>query len=162
MNQEKLYLDQKGYQDYLDEIEKWKEQLNHNSTKRAKSYQDAVGDGWHDNFDFEVSIREEYKILGMLDKLQKELEKIVIIKPITNEEQIGINQYVTVRLLFMDEAEELGFKLVASFNPKEDEISINSPMGRAIYEKKVGDKVSYQVLDKVYFVTILSKSDFKE
>ncbi len=156
MNQEKLYLDQKGYQDYLEEIEKLKEELNRNSAKRAESYQDAVGDGWHDNFDFEVALREEYKIMGMLEKKQKELEKIVIIEPTNNIDQIDINQYVTVKLLLMDEEEELSFKLVASLNPKEDEISLNSPIGRAIYGKKAGDKVSYRVLNKEYSVIILN------
>ena len=78
MDKDKIYLDQAGYQDYLEEIERLKDLLNQNNQAKAEAYNGAVGDGWHDNFDFEVALREEHKIMGLLQKKREDLEKIVI------------------------------------------------------------------------------------
>ena len=70
------------------------------------------------------------------------MEKIVIIEKDVETDKIGLDDYVKVKLFMNDE---------------EDEISINSPMGRAIYKKRIGDKISYQVGDALCVVEILSK-----
>lgn len=44
----------------------------------------------------------------------------------------------------------------------ENKISINSPMGRSIYGKRVGDTVSYTVGKNTFNVTILSKEETSE
>ena len=85
------------------------------------------------------------------------MEKIVIIEKDVETDKIGLDDYVKVKLFMNDEEDEFSFKLVASLSPKEDEISINSPMGRAIYKKGIGDKISYQVGDALCVVEILSK-----
>ena len=38
-----------------------------------------------------------------------------------------------------------------------NKISINSPMGKAVYGKRVGDQVSYSVGKNIFNITILSK-----
>ena len=68
MREEKIYLDQLGYQDYLADIKKLKEELNQNNRQKSSAYDSAVGDGWHDNFDFEHALREEFKIMGFLKR----------------------------------------------------------------------------------------------
>lgn len=157
MREEKIYLDQKGYQDYLVDIEKLKEELNQNNRQKSSAYDSGVGDGWHDNFDFEHALREEFKIMGLLKKKMDDLEKIVIIEKDVETNRIGLDDYVKVKLFMNDEEDEFSFKLIASLSSKEDEISINSPMGRAIYKKRIGDKISYQVGDALFVVEILSK-----
>lgn len=143
MDKGKIYLDQLGYQDYLDEIERLKDLLNQNNQAKSSAYNSAVGDGWHDNFDFEVALREEFKIMGFLQKKREDLERIVII----NEEEkkvdeVAINDWVKVNLFMGDEVDEFSFKIVASLSSREDEISINSPMGAAIYQSWGNYKLS--------------------
>lgn len=45
-----------------------------------------------------------------------------------------------------------------NFGAEVFEISINSPLGKAVYQRKVGDNVSYTVNGKVFNVTIINKS----
>lgn len=155
MREDKIYVDEAGYQAYLAEIEGLKEKLNQNNKNKASAYNSAVGDGWHDNFDFEEAKREELKIVGLIQKRLDDLKNVVILEEVP-ESVIKIGDIVTVRLSMTNEEEEFDFKLVGSLNTKnEDEIAINSPMGRAVYKKSVGDKVSYQVGSNVYMVEIL-------
>lgn len=156
MDKDKIYLDQSGYQDYLEEIERLKDLLNQNNQAKSSAYNSAVGDGWHDNFDFEVALREEFKIMGLLKKKREDLERIVIINEEKNDfDGVTINDWVKVSLFMDGEVDEFSFKLVASLNPTEDEISINSPMGAAIYKKRVGEIASYQVGDRKFKVKVL-------
>lgn len=87
--------------------------------------------------------------MGLLQKKREDLEKIVIInQEKNNSNQVSINDSVKVKLMMGEEIDEFSFNLVASLSPKEDEISINSPMGRAVYQRKVGDRVSYRVNER--------------
>ena len=63
---DKIYLDRAGYEQYLQEIEEIREKLNNNGKIKSEAYAGAVGDGWHDNFEFEDAKREEFKIMGLL------------------------------------------------------------------------------------------------
>ena len=56
--------------------------------------------------------------------------------------------------------EEMFLKLVggeANFRGDVPEISINSPLGKSIYQKKVGDRTSYQVNGRIFNVLIKGK-----
>ena len=132
---EKIYLDQKGYQQYLQEIEELKKKLNENNRLKSAAYINAVGDGWHDNFEFEEAKRTEFMIMGLLrDKMEK-LSRIVIVDKnnnLKNEDDIvDIDDYVSVLLVMPnDETEHIVFKLVGSLSTKRDvkEVSLNSPI----------------------------------
>lgn len=162
---EKIYLDQKGYQQYLQEIEALKEKLNENNRQKSSAYTSAVGDGWHDNFEFEEAKREEFKIMGLLRDKIEGLNRIVIIekdeKSQNDDNLVDIDDYVSVLLLMPNnEIEHMIFRLVASLSTSRDvkEISLNSPMGKAVYGKKVGEIGKYQVNENVFSVQILAKS----
>lgn len=147
---DKIYLDKKGYNQYLKEIEELKNKLKNNGRIKSEAYTGAVGDGWHDNFEFEESKRQELKIMGELEAALEKLSRIVIIDEVINEDLININDCVTVRLEFAEnDIEEMSFRLVGSNRPNSNseiqEISLNSPLGKSIYQKKVGDKGIYIV-----------------
>ena len=166
-NDKKIYLDQAGYEQYLQEIEEIKKQLNDNSKAKSTAYTNAVGDGWHDNFEFEEAKREELKILSSLKKKIEGLSRIVIIENNKTPDLIDINDYVTIFINYggTDE-EEMTFKLVASSNPnifgEVCEISVNAPLGASVYQKKVGDKGSYTVENDVINFVILDKKSILE
>jgi len=59
---------------------------------------------------------------------------------------------------------EYKFKLVAgngNFDTEIPEISINSPVGKAVYNKNVGDTVSYKVENFKFDVQILSSRNLE-
>ena len=49
---EEIFVDENGYNQFLEELEKLKQQSLLVSSTGSKAYQDAIGDGWHDNFAF--------------------------------------------------------------------------------------------------------------
>ena len=67
-----------------------------------------------------------------------------------------------------EDNETIEFKLVGavkshiSDNDDIYEISINSPLGKSVYHKKVGDKVSYKVENEIFNIEIISKTSEKE
>ena len=59
-----------------------------------------------------------------------------------------------------DEPENMVIKLVEEANNNGIdiiEISINSPLGKAIYKHKIGEVTNYKVNDSIFNVTILNK-----
>lgn len=154
-----IYLDQEGYDQYLAEIEQLRAKLNLNGQYKSDVYRSAIGDGWHDNFEFEDAKREEYKILCELrDKLEG-LSRIVIIDKKEDSEVVDINDIIVI-LMSMNgkNPREKQVKLVASPNPdlyaEISEISVNSPLGKTIYQQEVGFKGNYSVNNNVIYVEI--------
>ena len=58
----KIFLTKEGYDQLLVSIDKLYEQLKKNNIQKSKAYDDAVGDGWHDNIDFEEAVRKKKEI----------------------------------------------------------------------------------------------------
>lgn len=163
INEEKIYLDQAGYEQYLKDIEDLKQKIANNGRQKSSAYESGVGDGWHDNFEFEEAKREELKLMGLLEQKLNGLNRIVIVEKTEENSLIDINDYVTVITSSKGtNSNEMFFKLIASgmpnFGAEIFEISINSPLGKAVYQKKVGDKASYTVNDTTFDVTIIKKS----
>lgn len=148
---EPIYLDKEGYEQYLEELEEIKRKLNKNGQQKSSAYVNAVGDGWHDNFEFEEATREEYKILSDLREKTARLKRIVIVEKNENENNAAnINDLILVSMSFgSEEPSDEIFKLVASSNPNIfadiKEVSINSPLGKAVYQQSEGYSGEYSV-----------------
>lgn len=158
--EEKIFLDKKGYEEYLQSISDLLDQINGNSKLKSEAYENGVGDGWHDNFAFEQAKREEFKLLKELHDKREALSRIVIIEEKDNDNTIDINDYVSIEMAFPGEdPEEMIFKLVAANSPNFSsdgisEITLNSPLGKAVYGMKIGDKTSYAVNKNTISVSI--------
>ena len=111
-NEEKLYLDNDGYQRLLEEIDLLKAKLAKNGKEKGEAYSGAVGDGWHDNFAFDEANMQERMILGQLKECYQKLERAVIVERHDDETLVDVNDIVTVNMIFgPDDSEELEFKL---------------------------------------------------
>lgn len=159
MKEEKIYLDKKGYENYLKEIDDLRKLINANGKTKSNAYTGAVGDGWHDNFEFEEAKREELRIQRQLRDKVEGLSRIVIVDKSENEELIDIDDSVKIKMIFApDDIEEMEIKLVGDTSHSYDEITLNSPLGKAIYHQTVGSSVSYEVDGNNINVEILSCS----
>ena len=152
----KIYLDKLGYENYLKSLEDIKKEIDDNA-KLMSLYvsDDAYGDGWHDNFAYEETMRKEAELFQKYNKKKSMLKDIVIVDKEFNG-TVSLN--TKVELLFIDDEEIEEYIITGDINSNIDDnsITINSPLGSAIYGKRVGDKVSYKVGDNTYNVEILN------
>ena len=152
----KIYLDKLGYENYLKSLEDIKKEIDENA-KLMSLYvsDDAYGDGWHDNFAYEETMRKEAELFQKYNKKKSMLKDIVIVDKEFNG-TVSLN--TKVELLFIDDEEIEEYIITGDINSNIDDnsITINSPLGSAIYGKRVGDKVSYKVGDNTYNVEILN------
>lgn len=105
----------------------------------------AVGDGWHDNFAFEALIEDERKLSYQINKMNQDKTKIEIIQDYYKENYVNINNIVSLKFIYDDENELEDLILTGNYIPNENEITLNSPLGKAIYKKKIGEIVEYVV-----------------
>ncbi len=151
----KIYLDKVGYLNYLKSLEDIKKEIDANA-KLMSLYvnDDAYGDGWHDNFAYEETMRKEAELFQRYNKKKSMLKDIVIID---KESRGTVSLNMKVELLFIEDDIVEEYILTGDINSNIDDniITLNSPLGSAIYGKKVGDKVSYKVRDNTYNVEIL-------
>ena len=161
--EKKIYVDQAGYEQLLKNIEVLKEKIRQNNLEKGEAYSGAVGDGWHDNFAFDEANRQERMLLGQLQEYYDQLSKIVIIEQSQDDiSKIDIGDIVSVNIILSSrEAEPMQFKLVATLGATLDqeipEVTINSPMGKAVYGKTVGAETSYKVGERNFKVQIIGK-----
>lgn len=163
---EEILVDANGYQQYLDEIEKLKKLSLNNSTAGSEAYKDAVGDGWHDNFAFEESMRQSRSIATRIDNMLKNKQYLKVIETKAKEDNlINIGDTLKVKIHYLDDdIEETTIKLTGNFIPiietenDVQEITLNSPMGKALYLKNIeDDDINYYVNNKKIKITIIKK-----
>lgn len=153
MDSEKIYVNAEGYDEYLNSIETLINDLQSNSKEKSVSYATAVGDGWHDNFAFEDLKRQELKILQEINKKRQNVKNLVIITESKKRKNyVNIDDIVKLKIIFAKDEEEIGYyKLIGGIAPKEkeeyQEITLNSLLGKAIYNKKIGTIVKYILKD---------------
>lgn len=162
MLKDKIYLSKDGYNQYLEEIDKLKEKLNQNNLSKKQAYEEAPGDGWHDNFVFEDIVRQEDNLLTQIENIIKKNKDIVVIERKNNDNLVDIDDIVELELIYQDGSSEMDkFLLTASYKTNHfsniDEVSINSPLGRCIYLKKIGTTSSYEVNGITIKVNIIEK-----
>lgn len=157
--EEKIRLSQSGYDNYLKQIkEKEKELVD----LRIYKGTDAIfqGDNWHDNPTLYETERQERALMQEISRMKESLNKIEIVESIGDDTLVDIDDIVKVDMIFSDDdIEEVIYKLIGSAPSYENnidyqEISINSPIGNAIYHKKIGDICSYEVGDNRFTIKI--------
>ena len=162
MKDNTIYLSKSGYEKYLKELQELRDYLTNNARSKSDAYAGAVGDGWHDNFDFEDAKREELRIQNLISQKVEQLKNIVIVEDSQDDSLIEVDDYVDVEMTYEDdEPERMIFKLVGSNTPdlrtKIPQISLNSPLGKSVYGKRIGDITSYRVNGSIVNIHIYNK-----
>lgn len=159
--QEKMKLNKQGYDEYLKAIEEKEKQL---AAVRMYKGTDAIyqGDNWHDNPTLYQTEAQERALMVEISEMKQKLQNVEIVESLGNESLIDIGDIVRVDIIFNEgNRKEEVFKLIASspsFDSEIKEVTINSPIGVAIYHKKVGDFATYKVRDKVFKIEIIEKT----
>ena len=110
-----------------------------------------------ENFEYYAAKRDKNKNESRIRYLEKMIRFANVISDESAEDEVGINN--TVELYFEEDDETEKFKVTTSVrgNSIGGNISIESPIGKAILGHKVGDRVEVVVNDKIsYYVVIKS------
>ena len=108
-----------------------------------------------ENFEYYAAKKAKNENEGRIRYLERMLKTANVISDESNDDEVGINN--TVTLYFEEDDEEQVFKVVTSIrgNSLENRISNESPIGKAIIGHKVGDRVAVQAnADYKYYVVI--------
>lgn len=108
-----------------------------------------------ENFEYHAAKKEKNKNESRIRYLERMIKTAKIVSDESKEDEVGLNN--TVHLYFEEDDEEEVFKLVTTVrgNSLKGLISTESPIGKAILGKKVGDRVFIRVSgDAGYYVVI--------
>lgn len=110
-----------------------------------------------ENFEYYAAKKDKNKNESRIRYLERMIKTAQIVSDESKEDEVGINN--TVEIYLEDEDETETFKLVTSIrgNSLKGMISTESPLGKAILGKKVGDRVYVAISEKTgYYVEVRS------
>lgn len=153
---DKIYLDEKGYYDYLAGIEALEEQLANMKVARF-GLKSIYNDPDSLNEALEQHKRKEVRISEKIIARKSDLKRIVIVaRDLGSSDVIDINDTINVLL----DGDEMTFTLVTGtpdFDAEIPKITVDSPLGKAVYLKEIGYVGSYTVGNRTNKVEIISK-----
>ncbi|MGM0446428.1 MAG: transcription elongation factor GreA [Bacillota bacterium] len=141
---EQVLLTEKGYEKLEDELEKLTTEKRREVAKRIKVARE-FGD-ISENSEYDDAKNEQAFVEGRIKEIKHIIDNAKIVKneEISNDK---VNLGTTVRLHNIDEDEFVTYKLVgtAEADPLDYKISNKSPIGKAIFNKTVGEKIEVEV-----------------
>jgi hypothetical protein len=110
-----------------------------------------------ENFEYYAAKRHKNQNESRIRYLEKMIKTAKIIEDDSSEDEVGPDNTVTV--YFIDDDEEETFKLVTAVrgDSLNNLITIDSPLGKALLKKKVGDKVYVKVNERSGYDVIIKK-----
>ena len=108
-----------------------------------------------ENFEYKAAKRERGKNESRIRYLERMIKTAKIISTESNVDEVGLNKQV--RIKFLDDDFEMTYMIVTTMNTDavNDKISIESPLGKAFFKKKVGQRVKVEAPEETYEVEIL-------
>ena len=153
MKEKKIYLTQEGFEELKSELDiliNLKRPENIQAIKEAR----ALGD-LSENADYDAAKNDQAEIEGRIKKIEKMLDNVEIIEKV-NSDVVGLG--TTVSIKYVDDEDETDeYKIVGSqeADPFMSKISNESPIAKAIMNKKVGDIVEVESPNGVYKIEII-------
>ena len=122
------------------------------AVKEARAHGDLS-----ENFEYYAAKKEKNANESRIRYLEGMLKRAVIITDESEADEVGLNKYVT--LYMEDDDEEETYKLVTSIrgNSINRIISTESPLGRAIMHRKIGDRVYVKINEQAGYYVMIRK-----
>ena len=120
------------------------------AVKEARAHGDLS-----ENFEYHAAKKDKNKNESRIRYLERMIKTAHIVSDESKDDEVGINNTVTLYVEEDDETEE--FKIVTTIrgNSIQGRISIDSPLGKAILGKKLGERVFVKVNNQYgYYVVI--------
>ncbi|NQT67495.1 MAG: transcription elongation factor GreA [Actinobacteria bacterium] len=133
-------LTKEGYEELLKEMENL---VNNKRKEIAGRLRDAKNSGGDltENSEYEYAKNDQAFTEGRIEQINEILSNYIIIEKKENKGFVDLGVTVVVR--DVDKKMDKEFKIVSSIesDPEKNKISDESPMGRALLDKKIGDEV---------------------
>ena len=163
--QQIVKMDAEGYDQLITEIAEIRKKLNEVYRERPDDF--IIGD-WEDNAVSSGYMLKNEEITRLRYELESRLAKlpyIQIVESLNNDDLVDINDVIRVSYAQADD-DEKDFILrlvgkVPDLNSEIRQVSINSPMGQAVYGKPIGSTQSYTVRNNTFQITIEEKLNKK-
>lgn len=149
------------------DVEKMEQELEHRKlVVRKQALEDVKEARAHgdlsENFEYKAAKKFKNENESRIRYLERMVKTARIVEDDSGEQEVGLND--TVRVYFEDEECEEEYKIVTTVrsNAARHMISIESPLGKAIWKHGEGDRVYVAVNEKAgYYVQIrgVEKSD---
>ncbi|MDD3220862.1 MAG: transcription elongation factor GreA [Clostridia bacterium] len=142
------------------DIKKMEEEIEYRRLVVRKNALEAVKEArahgdLSENFEYHAAKKEKNQNESRIRYLERMIRTAKIVSDESGEDEAGLNNIVDV--YFEDDDETERFKLVTTIrgNSLEGRISTESPIGKAIFGHKVGDRVYVEINEKQgYYVVI--------
>ena len=160
---EKIYLNQEGKSQFDEVLQDLRQSLEINAKEGSESFRDVIGDGWHDNFDFEQSMGREREIQNKIQKMLADKSNILEVKPHNlGKDYVNINDFLEIKLTYENGfSETINVKLTGLYLPPVDEdyqhITLNSPLGKSLFKKRIPSTFEYNVNSNLISGIIVKK-----
>lgn len=148
----KIYLDEAGYEEYLKEIRELEAKLAQIKKDKNSYGRSRINDGIQDNFEREQAARDLDGLSALIAQKKANIKNIVMVSKSDDDGLIDLGDYVCIELNLNDKVQTKVIRLTGSLTPKATEevheVTINSPLGKALYRKGVDDEFTYKVKEK--------------
>ncbi len=142
------------------DVEKIEKEIEHRKLVVRKAAIEAVKEAraqgdLSENFEYYAAKKDKNQNESRIRYLERMLKNAQIVSDQSKEDEVGINN--TVELYMEDDDEVETYRLVTSIRGSslKGMISTESPLGKAIFRHKVGDRVYVKVNDTTgYYVVI--------
>lgn len=146
------------------DVEKIKEEIEHRKLVVRKDAIEAVKEAraqgdLSENFEYYAAKRHKNQNESRIGYLERMLKNAIIVSDESNEDEVGMDDIVEVE--FEEDGEIEKYKLVTSIrgNSMENRVSIESPIGKALKGRRVGDRVKVDVNDQISYYLIIKSID---
>ena len=120
--------------------------------KRTRAFGDLS-----ENFEYKMAKQQKNKNESRIRYLKNMIRTAKVIDTSSNSDEVGIFDKVTLFMEDDNEREEYTLVTNIRVNVIEGRISTESPVGKAIFGKHVGDRVSINVNDTYTYTAIIEK-----
>lgn len=112
-----------------------------------------------ENFEYHAAKRAKNKNESRIRYLERMIKTAEVISDESNEDEVGVNNTVTVYIEEDDMEESYRIVTTVRCNSLKNLISVESPLGKALLGHKVGDKVTIKVNDNYSYDVVIRSID---
>lgn len=144
-----------------EDVDKLKTELDYrNTTLRfeiAKEKMEAAAFGDRsENAEYKAAKQRYYENNRRMGYLKRMIKSSTIVAADNHEGKVSIGSTVKVKFLDDDDTDEFTLQTVLNADPLENIISIDSPIGKAIIGKSIGDIVQVKFPDGIHSLEIIA------
>lgn len=146
----------------IDDIKKMQEEIEYRKLVVRKNALEAVKEArahgdLSENFEYHAAKKDKNQNESRIRYLERMIKTAKVISTDSKEDEVGINNTITV--YFPEDDEEEVYRIVTTIrsNVQKSLISNESPLGKALLGHKVGDRVSVKVNDNYSYEVEIRK-----